>query len=600
MNNIKNRFFTKSPKNNSLKKNSFIRPALCIRVEKETNSPTSSSQKYHMLSKFTSKYSKVNNKDLSLSKLSKDLELKRKGVKSFVDIEKNVHHPRIKLETPINNQSKEIIINAEKLKKYKRNEYLKNKQPNTTAHKKVSENFLNIQNYSRKGLVLNNIPSNNASSKSPLGKIRITSKDKTKINSGKEAGSNSVFKNKKVNCISTQRAELYIKLDKTTNTKARSIDRNSGDEYVKVDRNNRKKFMSEDREQNKYILNDKPVKYLKETEVSNEGPTHKEIKKNKPNEVFLKLKKAFDNSDETKTICSYIKSSFKDWSVSNQAEMSIFKTQIGFYKIKQKIGKGCFGKVYLAIQILTQLPVALKVISKSNIKSKDSRQKIEKEVSILKKVNNHHSVIKLYEVFEDTNFVYMVFEYLENGDLVQYFKKNPLLDEAELKIFFNKIVKGIEHLHKNNIIHRDIKLDNILLDKNFNPKICDFGISSIMESGKRIFDTGGTPAYLAPEVIKAEGGVGPKSDTWSLGILLYLLNFGIVPFKASDMQVLYNKIIVGNFKFPDQDYTSFELIDLIQSLIVVEVESRLSISEMLQHPWLKSGVNSDVELFESV
>ena len=90
-------------------------------------------------------------------------------------------------------------------------------------------------------------------------------------------------------------------------------------------------------------------------------------------------------------------------------------------------------------------------------------------------------------------------------------------------------------MHDNSIIHRDIKLDNILLDKNMAPKICDFGISSEFDKHKKIFDTGGTPAYLAPEVIKAEGDVCFKSDVWSLGILLYLLTYGIVPFKAKDM-----------------------------------------------------------------
>ena len=90
-------------------------------------------------------------------------------------------------------------------------------------------------------------------------------------------------------------------------------------------------------------------------------------------------------------------------------------------------------------------------------------------------------------------------------------------------------------LHSRDILHRDIKLDNILLDKHLNPKIIDFGISSIMEADSKIYDTAGTPVYLAPEVIKAEGEVGRKSDVWALGVLLYLLSYGIVPFKAKDM-----------------------------------------------------------------
>lgn len=147
----------------------------------------------------------------------------------------------------------------------------------------------------------------------------------------------------------------------------------------------------------------------------------------------------------------------------------------------------------------------------------------------------------------------MVFEYVSEGDLVKYFKVNPLLEEDHLKRFFYKILKGVDYLHENQIIHRDLKLDNILIDRNMNPKICDFGISSVYDPNKKIIDTGGTPAYLSPEVIKAEGNVNLKSDIWSLGILLYLLGYGVVPFQAKNMQSLYNKIIIGKYKFPECD-----------------------------------------------
>lgn len=93
-------------------------------------------------------------------------------------------------------------------------------------------------------------------------------------------------------------------------------------------------------------------------------------------------------------------------------------------------------------------------------------------------VNHNKAIIKLFEVFSDDNYVYMVFEYVSDGDLVKYFKVNPLLEEDQLKKFFYKILKGVNYLHENSIIHRDLKLDNILIDKNMNPKICDFGISS--------------------------------------------------------------------------------------------------------------------------
>ena len=142
-----------------------------------------------------------------------------------------------------------------------------------------------------------------------------------------------------------------------------------------------------------------------------------------------------------------------------------------------------------------------------------------------------------------------------------------------------KIIKGIQYIHLNGIIHWDIKLDNILLDKNLNPKIIDFGISSIVDNNV-IMDTGGTPAYLAPEVVKNEGKVCYKSDIWSLGVLLYLLNYGVVPFKAKEMQTLYNKIIIGWYSFPDDD-TSDDVIDLIRKMIVTDIDKRIDINDVL-------------------
>jgi len=182
----------------------------------------------------------------------------------------------------------------------------------------------------------------------------------------------------------------------------------------------------------------------------------------------------------------------------------------------------------------------------------------------------------------------MVFEYVENGDLVGYFKKNPLFEEDYLRDFFVKILKGIKYLHSKNILHRDIKLDNLLLDKEMNPKLCDFGISSEQKPNKKIFDSGGTPAYLAPEVIKCEGEVGQKSDVWSLGVLLYLLAYGFVPFKAKNMQVLYNKIIAGNVTFPDSEneFISSNLRNLLKNILVVDLNKRYSLADVFRHPWI--------------
>lgn len=306
------------------------------------------------------------------------------------------------------------------------------------------------------------------------------------------------------------------------------------------------------------------------------------------NHYYQQLKKQLDASEESKKVVRVIRQAFSEKEAASQpdSEAFAFKTTSDFYKIKTRLGKGCFGEVYLATQVLTGCSVALKVIPKMTIKNKDSRKKIEKEVSFLQKTGSHEAIIQLFEVFEDASHVYLVFEYAPNGDLVRFFEKNPLFTEDELRPFYAKILRGVEHLHSCRIIHRDIKLDNILLDRNMEPKLCDFGISTAIEPGKRIYDTGGTPAYLAPEVIKSEGKICEKTDVWSLGVLLYLLSFGQVPFKANDMQVLYHKILSGKFQFKETDEVSSELMDLISKMLIVDLDKRISLPEIFAHSWL--------------
>ena len=239
----------------------------------------------------------------------------------------------------------------------------------------------------------------------------------------------------------------------------------------------------------------------------------------------------------------------------------------------------------MATQVLTGQSVALKIIPKINIKQSNSRKRIEKEVSILQKLNSAPFVIKLFEVFEDQFYVYLAFEYAENGDLGKYFEVKRLFSESRLKSFMQKVFVGMQHIHQQNVIHRDIKLDNLLLDKKMNPKICDFGISSVFVEGVKITDTGGTPAFLAPEVILNEGKINCETDVWSLGVLLFLLTFGQVPFEANDIQSLYNQILSGRFKIKNKDECSPELIDLMQKMLTVDVKDRISVKEILQHKW---------------
>lgn len=176
------------------------------------------------------------------------------------------------------------------------------------------------------------------------------------------------------------------------------------------------------------------------------------------------------------------------------------ETTLEHYKFVKLIGKGAFGKVSLGIHKLTGKYVAIKTIDKEHLKDEFSKRKVLREIYILKKIK-HVNVIRLLEVFESPKQVLMVMEYAGGGDLLHYVKQKKYLSEEEARPIFRQIVYGLAHIHSRNVLHRDIKLDNILLDSDGGVKICDFGVSKIIDKHKIINDQCGTPAYIAPEII---------------------------------------------------------------------------------------------------
>ena len=276
----------------------------------------------------------------------------------------------------------------------------------------------------------------------------------------------------------------------------------------------------------------------------------------------------------------YINSQELDYKKHNE----IPETTMNHYKFVRLIGKGAFGKVTLGIHKLTGKYVAIKTIDKEHLKDEFSKRKVLREIYILKKIR-HVNVIRLLEVFESPKEVLMVMEYAGGGDLLHYVKQKKHLPEAEAKSIFRQVVYGLAHIHSRNVLHRDIKLDNILLDSEGGVKICDFGVSKIVDKHKVINDQCGTPAYIAPEIITNIGYKGFYVDHWSLGILLYAMLCGTVPFKASNMTELHELIKEGTFTYPIE--LSEDAKSLINGLLKLAPKERLSIPEILAHPWLE-------------
>jgi len=267
------------------------------------------------------------------------------------------------------------------------------------------------------------------------------------------------------------------------------------------------------------------------------------------------------------------------------------QTTLDYYKFLKLIGKGAFGKVTLGVHKLTGKYVAIKTVDKSLMKDEYSKKKLLQEVYLLKKVR-HSNVIRLLEVFESPKHLLMVMEYAGGGDLLQYVKKRKRLSEEEARRIFKQIVYGLAHCHCRSVLHRDIKLDNILLDKEGDIKICDFGVSRVIKKSQRITEQCGTPAYIAPEIISDKGYSGFGADVWSLGILLYAMVCGTVPFKGQNMKELHASISSGGFSFPSQvePLLTPAVKDLICRMLTISPRERISIPEILSHPWtLENG-----------
>lgn len=264
-------------------------------------------------------------------------------------------------------------------------------------------------------------------------------------------------------------------------------------------------------------------------------------------------------------------------------------TTIDFYRLLRPIGKGAHGKVILGTHRLCGLPVAIKAVAKERLRSEIVRKQVFQEVMVLKLIQ-HPRIVKVLEVFEAEKHMLIVFEYMAGGDLRNYLRAKTRLAEPEARHLFRQIVEGVAAVHSRKVIHRDLKLENILLDaEHTNVKICDFGICKAFGKGQLLNDQSGTPAYIAPEVLAEQGAVGYASDLWSLGVMLYALLTGKFPFTAENSEDLNKQILTGSYPPPLNVSTNAS--NLIASLLALLPSHRIRVDEVLSHHWLLEGTS---------
>ena len=262
--------------------------------------------------------------------------------------------------------------------------------------------------------------------------------------------------------------------------------------------------------------------------------------------------------------------------------------QITKYVIGKTLGKGSYAIVKLCTDKLTNENYAMKIYNKSELKDKVRKRCVNNEIETLKRIS-HENIIKLIEVIELKEYILIVQELFQGISLSQYYKKNwkseDLSKEKEkaYRIILKQIFNAINYLHKNNIAHLDIKLDNILINKNLDIKIIDFGFA-IYDPNKSLNNFfGGTPNYMSPEIVLKRPYVSILSDIWSLGILIFKLFCNDYPFKGFTEKDLYNSIKKGKFRI--KCYVNYDVKKLINSMIVLDPNKRLSCEQLLKNPW---------------
>ncbi|XP_035379138.1 serine/threonine-protein kinase SIK1 isoform X1 [Electrophorus electricus] len=256
--------------------------------------------------------------------------------------------------------------------------------------------------------------------------------------------------------------------------------------------------------------------------------------------------------------------------------------QVGFYEIIRTLGKGNFAVVKLARHKVTKTQVAIKIIDKTRLNS-SNLEKIYREVQIMKLLNHPH-IIKLYQVMETKDMLYIVTEYAKNGEMFDYLTSHGRMSEADARRKFWQILTAVDYCHRHHIVHRDLKTENLLLDANMNIKLADFGFGNFYKAGEPLATWCGSPPYAAPEVFEGKEYEGPQLDIWSLGVVLYVLVCGSLPFDGDSLPALRQRVTEGRFRIPY--FMSEDCENLIRKMLVVDPVKRFTIAQIKQHRWM--------------
>ncbi|XP_054807599.1 CBL-interacting serine/threonine-protein kinase 1 [Prosopis cineraria] len=261
--------------------------------------------------------------------------------------------------------------------------------------------------------------------------------------------------------------------------------------------------------------------------------------------------------------------------------------RLGKYELGRTLGEGNFGKVKLARNTDSGLPFAVKILEKRKIIDLNITNQIKREIATLKLLK-HPNVVRLHEVLASKTKIYMVLECVTGGELFDRIASKGKLPEAEGRKLFQQLIDGVSYCHDKGVFHRDLKLENVLVDAKGNIKITDFGLSALPQHFRAdglLHTTCGSPNYVAPEILSNKGYDGTTSDTWSCGVILYVILTGYLPFDDRNLAVLYQRILKGDVQMPK--WLSPGAKNMIKRILDPNPSTRITMSGIKQDEWFK-------------
>uniref|UniRef100_A0A8C1P9G8 non-specific serine/threonine protein kinase n=1 Tax=Cyprinus carpio TaxID=7962 RepID=A0A8C1P9G8_CYPCA len=260
------------------------------------------------------------------------------------------------------------------------------------------------------------------------------------------------------------------------------------------------------------------------------------------------------------------------------ASLTDEQPHVGNYRLLKTIGKGNFAKVKLARHVLTGREVSRYIFNVTHT--------LFREVRIMK-VLNHPNIVKLFEVIETEKTLYLIMEYASGGEVFDYLVAHGRMKEKEARAKFRQIVSAVQYCHQKRIVHRDLKAENLLLDADMNIKIADFGFSNEFTIGSKLDTFCGSPPYAAPELFQGKKYDGPEVDVWSLGVILYTLVSGSLPFDGQNLKELRERVLRGKYRIPF--YMSTDCENLLKKLLVLNPGKRGSLEQIMKDRWMNVG-----------